>query len=224
MKRIRSLVFNRALPVRLVFVTIWLSLFAYAGRPLLVAAHLGGMARPAAWTILVAIAFTTLLPLVERRKPMVNWIGYVTLAIFSTLLVLVALSDVVRLILFLAQVAIPAQAVSFAILGAAAVMSAIGLIQARCPKVKRVNVAIENLPEELIGYRIVQWSDVHVGPTIQRGFLQALVERTNALDADAIAITGDLIDGYVDDLREHVQPLAGLRARDGVFYVTGNHE
>ncbi|HEX9162845.1 MAG TPA: metallophosphoesterase, partial [Thermoanaerobaculia bacterium] len=40
----------------------------------------------------------------------------------------------------------------------------------------------------------------------------------------AIAITGDLVDGYLDDLRDQVQPLAALRARDGVFYVTGNHE
>ena len=89
---------------------------------------------------------------------------------------------------------------------------------------KRIDIAIDELPEELDGYRIVQWSDVHVGPTIQRRFVQTLVYRTNALEADAIAITGDLIDGYLDDLRDQVQPLAQLRARDGVFYVTGNHE
>jgi hypothetical protein len=85
-------------------------------------------------------------------------------------------------------------------------------------------VAIDDLPDELDGYRIVQWSDVHVGPTIQRGFVECLVARTNELDADAIAITGDLIDGSFDDLRHHVQPLRDLRARDGVFFVTGNHE
>ena len=224
MRRIRSLVFNRALPVRLVFVTIWLSLFAYAGRPLLVAARAGGMAQWAAWAILIAVAFSTLLPVVARRKPVVNWIGYATLAIFSTLLVLVALSDVVRLIFFITRVALPTQTVSFAIIGTAVVLSFIGLVQARCPRVKRVEVEIDNLPTELVGYRIAQWSDVHVGPTIQRRFVQTLVDRTNALEADAIAITGDLVDGHVDDLREQVAPLAGLRARDGVFYVTGNHE
>ncbi|MGZ8831096.1 MAG: metallophosphoesterase, partial [Thermoanaerobaculia bacterium] len=72
--------------------------------------------------------------------------------------------------------------------------------------------------------RIVQWSDVHVGPTIQRRFVAGLVEKTNALEADAIVITGDLIDGYVDELRHQVAPLGDLRACDGVFFVTGNHE
>jgi uncharacterized protein len=75
-----------------------------------------------------------------------------------------------------------------------------------------------------LDYRIVQWSDVHIGPTIQRRFVDSLVERTNALNADAIVITGDLIDGHVDDLREAIAPLSDLRARDGVFVVTGNHE
>jgi predicted MPP superfamily phosphohydrolase len=50
------------------------------------------------------------------------------------------------------------------------------------------------------------------------------VERTNALDADAIAITGDFVDGPLADLRDEVEPLRDLRARDGIFYVTGNHE
>ncbi|HKO56149.1 MAG TPA: TIM barrel protein [Thermoanaerobaculia bacterium] len=82
----------------------------------------------------------------------------------------------------------------------------------------------DDLPEALDGYRIVQWSDVHVGPTIQRRFVASLVERTNALDADAIAITGDLVDSYVHEVGDAIAPLRDLRARDGVFYVTGNHE
>jgi predicted MPP superfamily phosphohydrolase len=70
----------------------------------------------------------------------------------------------------------------------------------------------------------VQWSDVHIGPTIQRSFVESLVRRTNALNADAIVITGDLIDGHLEDLRDAIEPLRDLRARDGVFVVTGNHE
>src|SRR5215213_9239723 len=93
------------------------------------------------------------------------------------------------------------RAISFTILGAAGALSAVGLFQARCPRVRRVAIAIDELPEGLEGYRIVQWSDVHVGPTIQRRFVAGLVERTNALGADAIAITGDLVDAYVDEVR-----------------------
>src|SRR4029453_10641514 len=118
----------------------------------------------------------------------------------------------------------PVRTISYAALAAAVVLWLVGLFQARCPRIRNVSIPIENLPEELDGYRIVQWSDVHVGPTIRRNFVQSLVERTNALGADAIAITGDFVDGPLCVLREEVEPLRELRARDGIFYVTGNHE
>jgi predicted MPP superfamily phosphohydrolase len=230
MKRIRALAASGPWAARLLFVAVWLSLFAYAGRPLLAAAQAGGLAPAVGWALLAGLAFLPVLPVLARRddalvrRSLLHWIGYATLAVFSLLLVLVALTDVVRFALFLASATLPARTTSFGILAATAALSVIGLFQARCPRVKQVRVPIDDLPAELEGYRIAQWSDVHVGPTIQRRFVQSLVDRTNALDVDAIAITGDLVDGYLDGLRDQVQPLAALRARDGVFYVTGNHE
>ncbi|MFP5392809.1 MAG: metallophosphoesterase, partial [Gammaproteobacteria bacterium] len=101
----------------------------------------------------------------------------------------------------------------------------IGYINARrVARVVQVEVPIEGLPEALHGYSIVQISDIHVGPTIKRGYLNAIVTRVNGLKPDAIAITGDLVDGSVRSLRLHTEPLARLRARDGAFFVTGNHE
>ena len=91
-------------------------------------------------------------------------------------------------------------------------------------RVKRVEVSLARLPPALSGTRIVQLSDVHVGPTIHRGFIETIVEQCNALSPDLVVITGDLVDGSVAELREHVAPLAGLRAKYGVFFVTGNHE
>ena len=202
---------------------VWLSLFAYAGRPLLVGAAAAGVSRPIAWLLLIGIAALPLLA--QRRTPLATWTGYATLGVFSTLLVLVLLSDVVRVATFaLAMPLLDPRGSAFLVLGAAGTLSLIGLVQARCPRVQRVPIVLENLPPELDGYRIVQWSDVHVGPTIGRRFLQTLVERTNALDADAIAITGDFVDGPIETLRDEITPLRDLRARDGVFYVTGNHE
>lgn len=90
--------------------------------------------------------------------------------------------------------------------------------------VKRVTVPLGRLPSELSGTRIVQLTDVHVGATIQRGFIERVVRETNSLEPDVIAITGDLVDGSVEQLREHVAPLAELRAKHGVYFVTGNHE
>ncbi|HEX9161298.1 MAG TPA: metallophosphoesterase, partial [Thermoanaerobaculia bacterium] len=225
MRKIRALVLDGALPSRLALIAVWLSLFAYAGRPLLVAAHVEGIAPAIAWSALFCCSLLPMLPALARRtdpllkRSLLHWTGYATLGVFSLLLVLVALSDVLRLL-----VTIGVRTMSFGVLTTAAALSLIGLFQARCPRVKKVSVPVDGLPDALDGYRIVQWSDVHVGPTIQRRFVQALVDRTNAIDADAIAITGDLVDGYLDDLRDQVQPLAALRARDGVFYVTGNHE
>ncbi len=90
--------------------------------------------------------------------------------------------------------------------------------------VRRVRVPLRGLGTAKHGYKIVQISDVHVSATIGRGLVDALVASVNALDADLIAVTGDLVDGSVRELGPLVAPLANLRARDGVFFVTGNHE
>jgi predicted MPP superfamily phosphohydrolase len=89
---------------------------------------------------------------------------------------------------------------------------------------REVDVRLKRLPESLSGTTIVQLTDIHVGPTIGRDFIEEIVESTNAANPDVIAITGDLVDGSVAELREHVAPLARLRARYGVYFVTGNHE
>jgi uncharacterized protein len=93
---------------------------------------------------------------------------------------------------------------------------------ARGPVVKRVRLPLARLP--VASYTIAHLTDVHVGPLIGRDFVETLVRRVNALDPDLIVITGDLIDGPLSELSEHIEPLRGLRARDGVFAVTGNHE
>jgi predicted MPP superfamily phosphohydrolase len=99
-----------------------------------------------------------------------------------------------------------------------------GLVQARVPTTPLVRAPVRGLDPRLSGYRLVQLSDVHIGPTVGRSFVERLVQQANAQDPDAIVITGDLVDGTVDELRDAAAPLAGLRARDGVFFVTGNHE
>jgi uncharacterized protein len=90
--------------------------------------------------------------------------------------------------------------------------------------VERVRVSLAKLPKELAGYTIVQISDVHVGPTIGRAFIEQLVDTINREAPDMIVITGDLVDGSVAELGALVEPLKNLRAKDGVYFVTGNHE
>ena len=102
---------------------------------------------------------------------------------------------------------------------------AVGYREARrLARTVEVDIPIDGLPAALSGLRIVQLSDIHVGPTIRRAYLQAIVDRVNELDADFVAITGDLIDGSVEVRGPDVAPLAELRSRHGTFFCTGNHE
>ncbi|NXY96254.1 metallophosphoesterase [Streptomyces sp. BR123] len=94
----------------------------------------------------------------------------------------------------------------------------------RGPRVKRVQVPLAKLPRAAHGFRIAVVSDVHVGPVLGRAHAARIVETVNRTQPDLIAIVGDLVDGDVADLGPAAEPLAGLRARHGTYFVTGNHE
>jgi predicted MPP superfamily phosphohydrolase len=88
-----------------------------------------------------------------------------------------------------------------------------------------IAVGLPRLPRELDGYTIALLTDIHIGPVLDARFLRHLVEQTNRLKPDAIALGGDLVDGRVIEIGDRaVSELRHLRARDGVFMVTGNHE
>ena len=104
-------------------------------------------------------------------------------------------------------------------------LSAVGVWQAiRVPDVKTMEIVLPRLPAELDGLRIVQLTDLHASRLLQAPWLQAVVNKTNALKPDLILITGDLVDGSPRARVDDVQPLKDLRARYGVFAIPGNHE
>jgi hypothetical protein len=103
--------------------------------------------------------------------------------------------------------------------GAAAFRSATGPAE-----ISEVPVRLERLPPALSGLTIAQITDLHVGPTIGERDVRRVVEQVNAMRPDAVAITGDLVDGSVAELGPAVAHLGALRARYGVYFVTGNHE
>jgi predicted MPP superfamily phosphohydrolase len=161
------------------------------------------------------------------------WIVYSWLGFALYLFLLTALSDAGRTVaaVFGALPADPARRLMLARTIGAGIGAASGLIGlggaanvARGFDLKRVRVPIARLPRAASGYSIVQMTDVHVGPTIGRDFVERIVSETNALAPDMVVITGDLVDGTVAQLAHLVEPLRNLRARDGVFFVTGNHE
>ena len=151
-----------------------------------------------------------------------SWLGGVAMGLFSSVLVLTVLRDVARLVFDSPSLTEPT---AMAVLGLAVLSTLIGYLNARrLASVLFVDIPLANLPKELAGFTIVQLSDIHVGPTIKREYVQAIVERVNQLDADLVVITGDVVDGSVEQLRAHTAPLGSLRSRHGSFFVTGNHE
>ncbi len=107
----------------------------------------------------------------------------------------------------------------------AMVMSAVGVNQAiRVPPVKEVTIKIDNLPREFEGYQLIQLTDLHITKVFNAAWTTAMVKKAMTLDADLILVTGDVIDGTLENRRNDVEPLKGLRAPDGVYAITGNHE
>ena len=159
--------------------------------------------------------------------------GFLAMGFFSSLLILTLLRDVVLLAGFAASGWLieaaslqPLRSWSAAAVPVLGVfVTLVGFINARRRAgVRRVDVPIAELPACLHGFSIVQISDVHVGATIKHGYVSRIVDAVNALDADMIAVTGDLVDGSVGRLSSHTAPLGRLSARHGAFFVTGNHE
>ena len=205
------------------------ALHAYVGLRLLSpfgpAVQLGGVAVLAACLWLLPKGWQV------RRvlRPWAVLLPWLAMGFFSWLLVLTLARDATLLATGLALT--PAlhdawlRASAIAVMALVPAITLIGFVMARrVAPVLDVEVALANLPAALEGFTIAQISDIHVGPTIKRAFVEGIVERVNGLKADMVAITGDLVDGSVGELAHHTAPLANLTSRHGTFVVTGNHE
>jgi uncharacterized protein len=222
-------------PRRVIIVVLTLLglLHLYIGLRLLPAMGLGSGALAAAIAVLllsIVLLPASLLAQGLQRLPWADqlaWAGFLAMGLFSSVLVLTLLRDAALVLLSIggwASAALVRQSAQAVPLLSIAI-TLVGLVNARrVASVVDVDVPIAGLPAALAGYTIVQISDIHVGPTIKRHYIDAIVDRVNSLAPDAIAITGDVVDGSVQRLSRHTAPLARLHARDGSFVVTGNHE
>jgi predicted MPP superfamily phosphohydrolase len=215
---------------------------------------LGALRLPHPWTTVawVVLAVLLLLPVLALRlrglgphwlQQALVWVGYLglgffVLAFFLTLgrdLVLLAVRAATSVAAW-AGVA-PAEPLdparremlrrgsALAVLALSGTASTWGWWAARYRlRVIPVEVPIAGLPAAFDGFRIAQISDLHAGMTIGRDLVERVTATTAALGADLIAVTGDLVDGRVEDLAAAVAPLARLRAPCGVFFCSGNHE
>jgi len=196
----------------------------------------GGAAVRLAGAALLALCFGLMtLSLLARRlwpRPLADRIaapGLFMAGLFSSLLVLTLLRDLTLLpMVLMVQTAIlhRVQSVSaILVLGLGILASLAGFASARRrARVVEVEVPVRDLPAALHGFSIAQITDVHVGATIRRPYVERIVDAVNALEPDMIALTGDFVDGPVSELATHTAPLQRLYAPHGSFFVTGNHE
>jgi predicted MPP superfamily phosphohydrolase len=182
---------------------------------------------------LVPLSFVAMRVLPRAASAPLAWLVYPWLGFALYLFLFAAIGDAARGFAYVfgawpgdpERRAFLARALAAGVAGAAAIVGVGGLANvARGFVVRRVRVPLARLPSAASGYSIVQLTDVHVGPTLGKDFVEQIVRETNALAPDMVVITGDLVDGTVDQLKALVAPLADLRARDGVYFVTGNHE
>ena len=207
-------------------------LHLYIGLRILPALAWGTAAQTAAVVLLLlsCILIPAGLTSRSRSNDYLNWAGLLLMGLFSSLLVFTVLRD---LALGLTGLISPvadwhgalAEKSAFAVVFGALFVTLLGFLNARRrAAIVEVDVPIQDLPPALDGFIIAQISDIHVGPTIKRGYLDAIVDAVNTLGADLVAVTGDLVDGSVEKLAPHTQPLSRLNARYGSYFVTGNHE
>jgi predicted MPP superfamily phosphohydrolase len=101
---------------------------------------------------------------------------------------------------------------------------AAGWVGSRRLHVRRLRATFPELPAGLEGLRVVQLSDLHIGPQTSRRFLERVRSTVTAASADLIAVTGDLVDDHAPDSAHYASALGDLAAPLGVYVVPGNHD
>jgi predicted MPP superfamily phosphohydrolase len=200
-----------------------------------------GWARPLA-AVIIALGIALPLTMVGARfltGPVARtaiWFGFAWMGVGFLLVAFLGIADLGQLVAFVARKLTGsepdparrlflARGLALGVGGVVAGLSAAGFRSALGPiEIKELTVKLRGLPRELSGFKLVQISDVHIGPLLRKDWLAHIVAQIRGLAPDAVVITGDLVDGSVTELREHVAPLADLRPPKGVFFVTGNHE
>jgi hypothetical protein len=233
--------------VFLIFVTVATTIVAlwhyFLWRRLVRDTGLQGRWRAIASPAIIALGSSLPLAMLLSRQVEAAWLRPVLMTAFAwmgagfLMLVLLLGGDVIRLVVWAAQRVSgaaptdPARRRTLARLigGAAAATglttasfgaaSALGIIP-----IERLRVSLRRLPARMNGTTLVHLTDMHVGPSLRRAFVEQVVEQVSSLQPDLVAITGDMVDGSPRQLLPYLEPLRRLKPRYGVFFVTGNHE
>ncbi len=228
-------------------------IYGYTGWRLIASSRIDSGLRWILWTLLIVAVCAPPAAMVTRRIEAwwaegLAWIGFLSMGFMLFAFVFAVARDIVLIVAIvgaklgaLVQAVFGAdrpiappnperrrflvQASNLGIVAFSGGLTGLGFWSARkTPTARHVEIRVPGLDPAFDGFRIVQMTDLHIGATVKRPFVEDVVHAVNELDPDLIAITGDLVDGSVSRLRDDVAPLRELTAPYGTFFVTGNHE
>lgn len=193
--------------------------------------------RAVVTTLLIVLAVSFPLPFFANRhfpslwREAALWVGFTWMGLAFFLFVTLLAAEIPRLAFRMLAPADPLRRL-FLSRSVTACVAVVGvgmgvfsfLNAARDPALLKIRITLPHLPKSLSGTTIVQISDIHVGGIIRRGFVKEVVRRVNELHPDLVAITGDLVDGSASRDGHTIDPIGDLKAKHGVYFVTGNHE
>ena len=229
----------------IVALTVFLFMHGYVGWRIIPTFNLSPISSFVAYAITFFLGFLPLLPIILRINgyeskliDKISLIGYTSLGFFTLSFTFLLAKDILfQLVSFINNIFNDQQivdeskrdfikkSVSIGIIGLTGSATAYGFYKARKgPHVIKENIFLKNLPSEFENYKIAQISDLHVGPTIKRPYVEKVFDTIANVNPDMLAVTGDLVDGSVENLRSDLEPFKDMIARDGTFFVTGNHE
>ncbi len=229
----------RAFIFRAVFLTLVSGVFYYVYRSFELFMDVSSQAK-AASLIAVAVVFfmVLLLPFyffsirtekMSATQKMFLHFSHYSMALSNFLLFVLLARDIftyAALFLFHADVdyffSIPAFLMTLFV---PVILTLIGYINVRRgPQIVRVSLQDSRLPSSFSGLKIVQVSDLHISVFLHENFVDQTIQKVNAQNPDLIFLTGDIIDGFIDEHEKDLRKLGQLKAKHGVFYVSGNHE
>lgn len=90
---------------------------------------------------------------------------------------------------------------------------------------RKIEIESDRLPDGFDGFKIIQFSDLHVGTWgSDTTFVSKVVDEINSKDPDLIVFTGDIVNRKTDELRPFLNVLNKLKSRNSVISVLGNHD
>lgn len=219
-------------------------LYGYVSLRLITPSLLNSAARKILW---IMTGVSMLLPVVsfaflDLKSPAFTWIIFLIFGVFTILFFFIFIRDIVFALLFvISKVYISVRKTADSrlrksfifhnssirttnrfIIYFSLVLACYGVITASLPPfVKHVEIPSD---KALNGISIVHISDLHIGRTLGKDFVDDTVRRVNGLSPDIIVLVGDVADGTVKQLNGEMESLKELKAPMGKYYVTGNHE